>query len=302
MRTNRLFIAVGISVAFGAAATGLAACSSSTSPSSTGSSGSGSCTNALPIAFNPMYSAFIAGGTHTFLVPAVVRIPVGVTAADVKWSASDSSAVGFQPNSDLTTDGFVGTTIQVLTAPSSPVTITATVPGNLCGSAPLNVTAATEMDWQIGNARYNDGMSLHLPMFGGGGDGGGGAPPMIQLDGGSIFEMGGAQPACTNCHGPTATDNMFTDVSHTPEQTAGFSDDDLLSIILHGTVPDGGYFDPNIVMPSIWHMIHQWQDITTDQQKGIIVYLRSLPPAAQKGAVNFGGFFRDGGAGGAATD
>jgi hypothetical protein len=45
-------------------------------------------------------------------------------------------------------------------------------------------------------------------------------------------------------------------------------------------------------------MLHQWSDITPDQQKGIVVYLRSLPPAAQKGAVNFGGFGRrDGGAG-----
>jgi hypothetical protein len=115
--------------------------------------------------------------------------------------------------------------------------------------------------------------------------------------------------ACTNCHGPTATDSVFKTVSHTPEQTAGFSDTDLQNIILNGQVPDGGYFDPSVVLPNceagancatfarnIWHSFHRWADITPDELPGVICYLRSLAPQSQSGMSNFGAFFgRDAG-------
>src|SRR5258708_29681481 len=141
MRSDNLFAAVGISVAFGAAGTGLVACSSST-PSSTASSGSSSSSGSstasctLPIAFNPMYSAF--DGTHTFAVPAVVQ----TVGANVMWAASEDS-VAFQPNLDLTTGGYTGTTITVVKAPAGPITITATN-GSVCGTATLNATVAKE--------------------------------------------------------------------------------------------------------------------------------------------------------------
>ena len=109
----------------------------------------------------------------------------------------------------------------------------------------------------------------------------------------------GSGPACTNCHGETATNSAFTDVSHTPEQTGGFSDQDLLNIILHGDFPDGGYFDPSIVAYKAWHAFHQWDDISADggQQLGIITYLRSLTPEPQKGEANFNAFMADSGSG-----
>jgi hypothetical protein len=203
------------------------------------------------------------------------------------------NAVQFQPNADLTGNGYTGTTITVLSAPSQPVMITAQS-GSSCGTAVLKITSATATDWQIGNARYNNGASLHLPMFGGDA----GMPMMFQADAGSYLETADGGPACTSCHGPTATNGFLNDVAHTPEQTGGFSDDDLVNIIVHGVVPDGGYFDPNIVSMRTWHSFHQWSDITPDQQKGIVVYLRSLTPSAQKGTINLGGFGMDGGAGG----
>src|SRR5579872_5628278 len=103
----------------------------------------------------------------------------------------------------------------------------------------------------------------------------------------------GGGPACTNCHGETATNGPFTDVSHTPEQTGGFSDDEILNIVLHGTFPEGGYFDPTIAPYAAWQNFHRWADIQPDQQRGIITYLRSLTPAPQKGQVNFGAFALD---------
>jgi len=220
----------------------------------------------LTIAFDPMYSAF--DGTHTFAIPAVVN----GSKTNVTWSA-DETMVGMQadterPNEVLITalkPGFVVINVQ-------------SVDGTKCGSSLLTISAAKESDWEIGSKRYNDGQSVHLAAAASTGTG----SPLETSDAGG--------PACTNCHGETATDSVFTDVSHTPEQTGGFSDQDLLGIILRGEFPDGGFFDDKIVSYEAWHGFHRWTDITPDQQTGIITYLRSLTPADQKGQVNFGAF------------
>jgi hypothetical protein len=226
-------------------------------------------TNAFQIVFSPMYSAY--DGVHTFQIPAIVQ---GVNFSHLAWVAGDPSMVGFYP--DNSTGGVMITVLH-----SGDTSITAGA-GGLCGVSQLHVTQAEESDWEIGNARYNDGVSLHLSLG--------------RRDGGLVSLDGGSGPACTNCHGPTATDQVFKTVAHTPEQAGGFSDDDLVSIITQGVVPDGGYFDPTIVPYRVWQRFHQWSDITPDQQKGIITYLRSLTPTGQTGSSNFGGRGgRDGG-------
>jgi hypothetical protein len=251
-----------------------------------------------------MYSAFIPGSTtHTFQIPAVTE-----DGNEATWTASDPTMAQLEPQ---TFNGLNGVMITV--TGTGPVTIVATESGGACGISTLNVTSAQEADWQIGNSRYNDGVSLHFhpPGFDGGvpeggyhhGEGG----PGFDDDGGSFFEEEGGT-ACNNCHGPTATNGPFKDVSHTPEQTGGFSDDDLVQIIVYGNVPDGGYFDPTVVRPdcdgapdctqrayNLWHDFHRWSDITSDQFQGIVVYLRSLTPAPQTGTSNFGGHHHDGG-------
>jgi hypothetical protein len=86
-------------------------------------------------------------------------------------------------------------------------------------------------------------------------------------------------------------------VQHTPEQTGGFSDADLMGIFQMGVVPTGGYFDTKIVSYAQWQQFHKWD--VGDSAKGLVVYLRSLTPAMQTGVPNFGGRFdggvRDGG-------
>ena len=271
----------------------LTACSSSSTTNPPGGSGgSGSCANNLTVFFNPMYTAYIPNSMHTFQLPALVN-----ATDNVQWAATDSTgaktnAIQWQDNPDLTGGGWTAITITVTGSPSSTatsaVTLTATS-GSSCGSGVLNITPATDNDWMIGNARYNNGSALHYPSF----NFEGGMPPMgFMMGGGSLFETDAGGPACTNCHGPTATDNMFKDISHTPEQTAGFSDQDLVNIIVNGDVPDGGYFDPNIVRYQIWQSFHKWSDITSDEQKGIVVYLRSLTPVAQMGSADIGAFAR----------
>jgi hypothetical protein len=279
MLLGKPLVAVGIAVGVGAFGTEIAACSSGSLSVAPGPDSQAPLippckAGGLTIAFNPMYSAY--DGKHTFQIPALV---VGSN-SQVTWSA-DTSMVGIQADTERPNEIL----IQVLKAGQT--TIGAQSSDGKCATAPLNITAALESDWEIGKARYNNGTSLHLAA---GATGGPGSP----------LEQGNGGPACTNCHGQTATSSVFTDVSHTPEQTGGFSDSDILGIVLHGTFPPGktSYFDPSIVPYPAWQNFHRWADIRPDQERGIIVYLRSLTPAPQKGAVNFGAFDAGSGSGG----
>jgi hypothetical protein len=256
--------------------------SSEASSGSSGDSGSsadgstGGCatmTNQLTVKFNPAYSAYEPN--HTYAVP------IAVNAMNATLTASDPTAVGIQLSADLSRNGFTGWILTMLKAPTGPVTLTAQV-GNDCTATQLFVTSVTSDDWQIGNQRYSNGASLHL----------------LNPDG-SIFETADGGPACTSCHGPTAPSGFLYDVNWTPEQAGGYSDDDLIGIVVHGVVPEGGYFDPNIISMMNFHTMHQWTDIAPDQYKGIVAYLRSLAPMAQQGPINLGGFGPGGpGAGG----
>jgi hypothetical protein len=286
----------------------------------------GTCANpTVPIVFAPMYSAFIPGSTaQTFAIPAVMSDGNPAT-----WSLSDPSQGNLElqafENGGALIPGVL-ITVAGIGNDAGQVTVVAVESGGACGTSVLNITQNTVDDWNIGSTRYNDGVALHLgrptgfdggfPAIPPGGfeagirpDGGfgfGGGLPTTE-DGGSYFETDGGT-ACTNCHGPTATNGPYKDVSHTPEQTGGFSDTDLQNIIWSGEVPDGGYFDPSVINPaceagttlspdmpacgltaySAWHTFHQWGDISPDQVPGMICYLRSLTPEGQSGTSNFG--------------
>ena len=243
--------------------------------------------SALTILFSPMYSAF--DGVHTFQIPAVVN---GIDASQISitWTASDPSMVKLE--TDPTTGG-----VMITTQKAGKVSIIATA-GSLCGASLLTITAATPQDWTDGSARYNDGVVINrIPRTGGGrpgGMGGAGGAGGASASGGT----GGAtaqQAACTNCHGDTAM-GPYKTVQHTPEQTGGFSDADLINIFQKGIVPTGGYFDATIVAYTTWQTFHKWD--VGDTPQDIVVYLRSLTPAAQTGAANFGGRFMGGGGAG----
>ncbi|HVU51860.1 MAG TPA: hypothetical protein VHL80_14285 [Polyangia bacterium] len=256
-------------------ATGTAGAAGGATSSTGGSTGATGCPkSALTILFNPMYSAY--DGVHMFQLPAVVN-GIDPSQVDIEWSASDPSMVALE--TDPTTGGVM---ITMQKAGNTNIIASA---GSLCGIAPLSITAATPDDWMAGSDRYNNGVVLtRLPIGGG----------MRQaMDAGAD---GGIQAKCTDCHGDTAS-GPFKTVQHTPEQTGGFSDDDLVNIFQNGVVPKGGYFDTSIVSYQVWQTFHKWD--VGDSAKGLVVYLRSLTPAAQTGAANFGGRFdggvRDGG-------
>jgi hypothetical protein len=233
----------------------------------------------IEILFSPMFSAF--DGVHRFQVPATVN---SIDPAAITWSISDPSIANLQTNAD-------GVMITVQKAGTANIIATA---GTLCGSAPLTVTAATPDHWMVGSARYTSGQVLTIGMPGGGG---GGPPPPGQGGGGG---MGTRDVACTSCHGDTATTGPFKTVSHTPMQTAGFSDDELIKIFTAGTLPAGAYFDDEIVSRQQWSQFHRWT-MTPEQATAMVVYLRSLTPESQKGSrADFGGraMRPDGGFGG----
>jgi hypothetical protein len=247
----------------------------------------------LPIKFNPMYSGF--DGVHTYQVPAFVG---GVDPASLTWGSSDPTMVSFQP--------YVSG-IMITTMKAGDVTIVART-SSACGTAPLHITQFTVDDWNAGNARYNSSGALNFCLDGGlpfdAGDFDGnfsGFDAAGRFDGSNCMNLPAnftnpfecvPPPACTNCHGPVGNAkifgmSLFSDVSHTPEQTGGFSDDDLVNVFVHGTIPPGGYFDNNIICYPNWHQFHTWWDISTPaEQKGVVSYLRSLTPKEQLGCLD----------------
>jgi hypothetical protein len=220
-----------------------------------GGTSGGECTSQLQILFPQAYSAF--DGQNTYKVPAIA---IGATATDtVKWTASDPSMVDLDPDTVQFGDaGSVpGRGVMITTRKAGKVTITAAV-GSACGSSELTITQATPQERQIGSDRYNNGVPI-------------------------TFD-GGRTPACSNCHGATSP-TMFLDVQHTPQQTGGYSDQEMIDIFTKGQKPPGG--GCRVVSCGVWTSFHQW--ITTEEEtKGIVFYLRSLEPAPQ-GAIDFGG-------------
>lgn len=262
---------------------------STTGGTSSGSSGSPNCTsnNALTVTFSPMYSATDFDPAHEFQIPAVVT---GVANGNVAWYG-DPTIVNVTPTTAAEQDAGLGDVI-ITVVDAGTVTITAEVVSSsgaqsgVCGQSTLTIETCTPDQFDAGFERYFYGETIAV------GDAGCAAFEQF-LSGG----FSGAR--CTNCHGATAALDFgpveIATVQHTPEQTGGFSDTDLTNIIQHGQMPDANYFtglDSNGNQTGLtyaeWQQFHQWTFDSTDEFQGIICFLRSLTPAPQTGAANFG--------------
>jgi len=243
-------------------------------------------------------AAVVRAGSDVTIVALAATVPLALSAAQRLASEGISAEVidlrCLVPLDMATVLASVARTSRLLVVEENPyqggwgatvASIVADEGNGVCGTSVLHITANTEDDWNIGNGRYNNGVAIHLvggPMGNDGGgpagnDGGAGFRPdagrggqMPAADAASFYETDGGT-ACTNCHGPTATMGPYRTVSHTPEQTGGFSDTDLQNIIWNGLVPDGGYFDPSVLVPgcdggatctaqarNAWHAFHRW--------------------------------------------
>ena len=222
-------------------------------------SGGGGTSDGLTLKFSPMFSAY--DGVHIFKVPVQVE---GADPASVEWSASKEGMVDIEP----TPDGVMLTTLA-----GGEVTIMAKA-GDLGASSLLTITEVAPEIYDLGKERYNNGIpAFDVPNFDGGlptfgGDGGFSFPGFG--DGGFAFPEGGFgsffgdggfrrpdggfggfggdgglpsfidnESACTSCHG-VGSDSI--DVEHTPQQTGGYSDDDLVGIFTMGKKPEGAGF------------------------------------------------------------
>lgn len=245
-----LFLA-SLGIAVGAAAAG--ACAAP--PSAVTSESNNTEADDLEVLFSPAYSAH--DGEHEFKIPLSVA---GVN--NIDWSASDPDMVDLDPQSK----GLV----LVTTRKPGTVTITAKK-GSLRGTTKLTITDATAEEWEAGNARYNNGIVLKRGERRDGGGGGweGGTPSPERQ-----------QAACTNCHA-----RGKDDVEHTPMQTGGYSDQELIDIFTKGQKPEGA--EMRLWTAERWSRIHKW---TMDEHavKGLVVYLRSLEPKSQ-GPIDWGG-------------
>ena len=214
------------------------------------------------ILFSPMYSAF--DGVHDFKLPAIVNGYTGVT-----WEAEDPDMVDLAPLGDN------GVTITTRKAGTTRIIARS---GPLSGSAELIISEASAADWELGQMRYDNGV------------------PLPTLDPAMAMAMGGFMIpddlSCRNCHGGGA---MALSVEHTPQQTAGYSDADLIAIFTMGQKPPTAGWRSGIPM-FIYTMLHTWT-ATEDEKRGIVTYLRSLEPKSQ-GEIDFGGLVNRGNDGG----
>ena len=289
----------------------LAACSSSTSGttggsgsgtgsssgSSSGASGAPNCTstNALTITFSPMYSGFITDwdAGPAFLVPAIVS---GVNTSAIAWYGAPNVVSITPTNASEQSEGLGDVIVQ--TSDAGTTTITAEVVSiddagmsvgtGVCGTSLLTVTPYTGDQWDAGFTRYYDGVRIVVN-------------PDAGCDAYNELLTGGfSGAACNNCHEATESLNFgpltISTVSHTPEQTGGFSDDQMENIIKNGQMPDANFFtgldmDGNAtgLTYAEWQQFHHWTFDSDGEFQGVLAFLRSLPPTPQLGAANFGG-------------
>jgi hypothetical protein len=264
----RQLAAAGISIL------GLATYACSAPGAATDSNASGDSESGLKIYFPTMYSAY--DGQHDFKIPVMIN---GVT--KVHWTASDPEMVDIDDSND-------GTAV-ISVRKAGTVTIRAKA-GSLKGEAELTITESKDNEWEAGNQRYNNGIVLQRGKrdgdgggYGEGGGGGGGG------GGGEQFH----QASCTNCHGTGGGDES-KDVEHTPMQTGGYSDAELVTIFTKGQKP-AGVAQRVMMNKARWTKMHQWA-MDEFAVKGLVVYLRSLEPKSQ-GPVDFGGHGKGGGDG-----
>ena len=127
--------------------------------------------------------------------------------------------------------------------------------------------------WRVGDARYSGGLPVRWGRFplAAQGEGTCGLPFSIEVS---------RAAACVSCH--DNSDEISTE--YTPTQTAGYSDEDLLNIMLTGAKPAGGAFiSPHLtVMPMpdcVFAEFHAFE-MTETEKEGLIARVRSVPPRA----------------------
>lgn len=214
------------------------------------------------IKFSPVYSSY--DGQHTFLVPVTVQGYTGI-----EWDTDRRDLVSLSKVNENTV------MIETLGAGEAKIIANA---GPLQGYTTLTITKSTPEEWAIGENRYANAAVLMIDRE---------AAMMAAMN---AMNMPGQPPivipddlSCKNCHGSGA---MALSVEHTPQQTGGYSDEELIAIFTMGQKPPKANWRSGIPMP-LYTMLHTWS-ATEEEKRGLVAYIRSLTPATQ-GPIDFGG-------------
>lgn len=275
VRANKTLQCAAVLVACGA----LAGCSAETEEEPV-------IANALKLSFSPMYSAF--DGVRDYQLPVTLEAaaydPKGTDPVDldsVRWTVDKKFATQQEypelPAGVLLTTKSAGKTIVTAEGRSKSGR-------RLQGTAVLNISKADPAEWELGEARYND----QVPLM-----------PSDPAEQEALANMGlvpiNRDASCANCHnsngnggGLVSPELGGVSIEHTPQQTAGYTDEDLIRIFTMGAKPMGAKLHSPIFMgipefyaEMYYKMLHTW-NIAPEVERGIVYKLRSLTPKTQE--------------------
>lgn len=220
-------------------------------------------------------------GEHRFQVPAYAR---EVDSQPEDWSSVPPGAVSFAA---FRTEDGARKGVMITVERAVPEVELRVRHGYFGGRATLHITQATPEQWQIGRDRYLDGAPFDAASFQN--------DATLRLEFPALLEMlafdADGEPyftdvaerlgistdlRCDRCHDQTSPAFQALE---TPTQAARFDDATLMRVLTQGEAPDDG--TPRVLTRDsarYYAFMHTWA-VTRAQATGLIVYLRSLPPA-----------------------
>jgi hypothetical protein len=251
-------------------------------PGTAGSGGSTGNSQQSPpkplLEFHMMYSAY--DGVHTYqLTPRVPRASLDradsdfIAASDLHWSV-DTDFVTLEAYDAL--PGAVLLTTKKAGQTGIRVSVTLADGTELDERAQLQISSATDAEWQAGQMRYTHGMKVSWATLE--------QPSNPGLSCALPADTIAALPKDSDCASCHMTASPLRVPVFTPTQTAGFSNDQLIAIFCMRYLPaDAMFITPFMknTTPAnatcLYRSFHTWQ-LTDEVMIGIVWVLRSLQP------------------------
>jgi hypothetical protein len=268
--STRLALLLGLQLAAGAA---FVACGSDSSDKADPNTGTGGGTDAgvkadddddtgdLSFVNAPYFSSFVPN--HESVVPIQIK-DTTLRGMGAKFTSSDTSIATVVDTAD-------GATVTI--KKDGKVTIKATLNG-MSGSTTVTSKAFTEAQWTTGQGRFSKTDLAIVPKDP--------TDPVTLLalaNGGMLNKTG----ACTTCHTSQA---KTLKIENGPLQTAGYSDDELVTIFTMGKKPDTARTQ-SMIPAFAWGMFHSWT-VTDEEKQGLLAFIRTQTPKPTPNPIDYG--------------